>query len=44
MSFVKERKYLGFTINKNGIHLNLHKINAINKLPEPKYLKHYKTI
>ena len=39
MSFVKEIEYLGFIMNKNGIHLNLHKINAINELPEPKDLK-----
>ena len=39
MSFVKEIKYLGFIINKNGIHLNPHKINAINEIPKPKDLK-----
>ena len=39
MFFVKEIEYLGFIINKNGIHLNPHKINAINEIPEPKDLK-----
>ena len=39
MFFVKEIEYLGFIINKNGIHLNPHKINAINELPQPKDLK-----
>ena len=37
--FVKEIKYVGFIINKNGIHLNPHKINAINELQELKDLK-----
>ena len=35
----KEIEYGRFIINKNGIHLNPHKINAINELPEPKDLK-----
>ena len=39
MFFVKEIKYVGFIINKNGTRLNPHKIDAINELPEPKDLK-----
>ena len=39
MFFVKEIKYVGFVINKNGIRLNPHKIDAINGSPEPKDLK-----
>ena len=39
MFFVKEIEYVGFIINKSGICLNPHKINAINELPEPKDLK-----
>ena len=39
MFFVKEIEYVGFIINKNGIRLNPHKIDAINELPEPKDLK-----
>ena len=37
MFFVKEIEYVG--LNKNGIILNPHKINAINELPESKHLK-----
>ena len=40
MFLVKEIDYVGFIINRNGIHLNPHKINAINELPEPKDLKY----
>ena len=39
MFFVKENEYVRFIINKNGIRLNPHKIDAINELPEPKDLK-----
>ena len=39
MFFVKEIEYVGFIINKSGICLNPHKINAINELLEPKDLK-----
>ena len=39
MFFVKEIKYVGFIVNKNGIRLNTHKIDAINELLEPKDLK-----
>ena len=39
MLFVKEIEYVGFIINKKRIHLNPHKINAINELPERKDLK-----
>ena len=39
MFFVKEIEYVGFIINKNGIRLNPHKIDAINELPESKDLK-----
>ena len=39
MFFVKEIECVGFIINKNGIRLNPHKIDAINALPEPKDLK-----
>ena len=39
MLFPKEIEYAEFIINKNGIHLNPNKINAIHELPEPKDLK-----
>ena len=39
MFFVREIEYVGFIINRNGIHLNPHKINAVYELPEPKDLK-----
>ena len=39
MLFAKEIEYVGFFINKNVIHLNPNKINAIHELPEPKNLK-----
>ena len=39
MFFVKEIEYVVFIVNKNGIRLNPHKIDAINELPEPKDLK-----
>ena len=39
MFFVKEIECVVFIVNKNGICLNPHKIDAINELPEPKDLK-----
>ena len=39
MFFAKEIKYVGFIINKSGIHLNPNKINAINESPETKDLR-----
>ena len=39
MFFAKEIGYVGFIINKNGIHFNPNKINTISELPEPKDLK-----
>ena len=39
MLFAKEIGYVGFIINKNGIHFNPNKINTISELPEPKDLK-----
>ena len=39
MFFAKEIKYVRFIVNKNGIHLNPNKIDAVNELPEPKHLK-----
>ena len=39
MFFAKEIEYVGFIINKNGIHFNPNKINTISELPEPKDLK-----
>ena len=39
MLFPKEIEYAEFIINKNGIHLNPNKINAMHELPEPKDLK-----
>ena len=37
--FAKEIEYVGFILDKNGVHVNQNKVKAINELPEPKDLK-----
>ena len=39
MFFAKQNEYVGFLIDRNGMHINPNKIKAINKLPEPNDLK-----
>ena len=37
--FAKEIEYVGFILDKNGVHVNQNKVKAINELAEPKDLK-----
>ena len=37
--FEKEIEYVGFILDKNGVHVNQNKVKAINELAEPKDLK-----
>ena len=37
--FAKEIEYVGFILDKNGVHVNQKKVKAINELAEPKDLK-----
>ena len=37
--FAKEIEYVGFILDKNGVHVNQNKVKTINELAEPKDLK-----